>query len=59
MAMALAQPLLDLLARHPAFLVAHRASPLLIGLVAGVLMIGPPLVDVDRQNKLRFPHHRY
>lgn len=42
-AMALGQPLLDVMMRQPAFLVAHHASPLTIGLLVATLLIAPPL----------------
>lgn len=43
-AMAVGQPLLDLIAQHPAFLVAHRASPGTIWSLAVVLLVGPPVL---------------
>jgi hypothetical protein len=41
-ALALAQPLLELLARHPPFLVAHRATPGDIAGLVAALLLGPP-----------------
>lgn len=39
---AVAQPLLDLVARHAPFLVAHRAGPAEIELLLAALLVGPP-----------------
>jgi hypothetical protein len=41
-ALAVAQPLLDLLARHAPFLVAHRATPGDIVLLVAALLVAPP-----------------
>jgi hypothetical protein len=41
-AFAVAQPLLDLLARHPPFLVAHRTTPGDIALLVAALLCAPP-----------------
>ena len=41
-ALAVGQPLLDLLARHPPFLVAHRATPGDIALLVAALLVAPP-----------------
>jgi hypothetical protein len=40
---AVAQPLFDVLARHPAFFVAHEAAPLDLVLLAAVVVVAPPL----------------
>lgn len=40
--LAVTQPLLDLLARHPPFLVAHHATPGDIALLVAALLLGPP-----------------
>jgi hypothetical protein len=40
--LAVAQPLLDLMARHAPFLVAHRAAPAEIAFVLAALLLGPP-----------------
>ena len=48
-AFALAQPLFDVLARHPAFLVAHRADALDLVLLAFTLSFLIPAVVVAIQ----------
>lgn len=42
-AVAVAQPVFELVAREPTFLVAHRARPLDVAAFAGVLVAGPAL----------------
>ena len=42
-AIAVAQPLLDLVARSPEFLVAHQAGPADVLLLATLLSLGPPV----------------
>lgn len=42
-AVAVAQPLLDLLGRNPTFFIAHRADPLEVIALAGVLVLAVPV----------------
>jgi hypothetical protein len=55
---AIAQPVFDLVARTPEFLVAHHSEPLEIGLLIFILTFGVPLIFLSAEWLLGFPDAR-